>query len=149
MRVESAVVEAWAKKLVSMITRRTIRRLKQFTDEGVLPIGAGNLGSVWEEICVQVQGEQSLIWEAYLDTAESFVRPEVDALTKHERLAIWLVTEAGWDWLYDNWEQKDGDETAPVNDIEIVEFLMSRLLEEAGAFDNKRIRHFLEGLIPD
>jgi hypothetical protein len=148
MRVEKAIVEAWAQKLAGTITTRTIRRLKQFTDENTLPIGAGSLGNVWEEICVQVQGERSLIWEAYLEFAESFLRPEVDALTKHELLAIWLITEAGWDWLYDNWEEKDGDETAPVNDIEVVKLLFSKLLEEAGAFDNKRIRHFLDSF-PD
>jgi hypothetical protein len=46
--------------------------------------------NAWEEICVQVQEEQSFYWDTYEATVGQYVGVEVEGLPPYELNAIWL-----------------------------------------------------------
>lgn len=103
--------------------------------------GSG-LNNVWDEVCVQVQYDESLSWQAYEETMRAFVDAAVEELAAFEREAIWLQTDAASDW-----EDEDGPnrDPYPVFDDDIVDFIMeSHLLPEAGRWHNSRIRAFID-----
>ena len=100
------------------------------------------LMNLWEELCVQIQGEQSFHWEAYEELIAQLVAREIELLQPHEREAIWLQTPAGESW--DNEDQQPREEY-PVRADDIVEYLKGDYIcRKAGDRSNRRIRDYLE-----
>lgn len=102
------------------------------------------LKNVWEEICVQVQDEQSVFWEAYVETMESLLAGYVELLDRDARLALWTATDAGWDYIYDHHADDDGVADVPVVEDEIVAKLKDELISAAASYSNQRIAKFLQ-----
>ena len=86
------------------------------------------LTNVWEEVCVQVQFEQSVAWDAYLQVIEGLAEGYVADLKKHELDALWLATPAGEDWSCE-----DEEERGPFNPItdDIVRYVVDAVLSKA------------------
>jgi hypothetical protein len=100
------------------------------------------LKTTWDEICAQVQYEESFHWDAYDHTVRCIVRGHVAKLPKHERDAIWLQTNAGSDW---DCEEPSDREADPVQDDDIVDWLTREYVyAEAGNWSNGRIRAYIE-----
>jgi len=100
------------------------------------------LANPWDEICAQVQYEQSIFWDAYQETMEAFIGGEVQALQPFERAAIWLQTSQGEDWSFDDDESR---ESYPVCEADIVAYIISDyVLSEAGRWSNSRIRAYID-----
>jgi hypothetical protein len=154
-----------ADKIADTVVAYAIRRLKRMTDCR-LPGDDRNLKNVWEEICVQVQGDESLAWHDYVDVIETILVPAVAALEPAEKELVWLETDAGRDWKdqYDECAENDRDpdisgnahgggrvtwRSLPVDAGEIANFLKDRLLAEAEDFANENIRRYLVGRISD
>ncbi len=98
--------------------------------------------NVWDEICVQVQFEQSFYWDAYEQTVWQLAAAFVEELPAHEREAIWLQTPEGDDW---DCEDESEREPYPVNNDDIVKYLLhENLYYEAGKWSNDRIREYLD-----
>jgi hypothetical protein len=99
------------------------------------------LKNVWEEICVQVQGEESIMWDAYTDTTASLIQNEVKRLDIQTKQVIWLQTEEGIDW-----EEDYKNQNAPVYcEDDIAEYILQRfVLSVATNWTNKRIEKYLE-----
>ena len=55
------------------------------------------LRNSWEEICIQVQGERSLLWDMYDDVVQGMAKGFCDELSSDEMSAIWLQTDSGVD----------------------------------------------------
>lgn len=137
---ESGIVRAVAETAAQRITRKVIAHL-QSMDE-TLSGDDSVLKTPWDEICVQVQYEASFFWDAYDDTVQGIVRGYVTELPKHEREAIWLQTDAGSDWDY---EEPEDREPQPVCDDDIVDYLAHEYVYvEAGRWSNARIRAYLD-----
>lgn len=66
--------------------------------EGGLSGDDSGLGTLWEEICVQVQHVESIYWGMYDSTARETIQHVVEELPPFEREALWLLTEEGSDW---------------------------------------------------
>ena len=73
---ESAIVKRVADLCAERITRKTIRDLQQMHD--TLSGEGSGLTSAWDEICVQVQRELSVSWEAYVLTVQCLVEAYVE-----------------------------------------------------------------------
>lgn len=76
------------------------------------------LNNAWEDICVQMQSEQSPNWETtYEFTILQHITAEINKLPKATLEAIWLQTDQGLDW----------DETGspPVFDENIADYIMN------------------------
>jgi hypothetical protein len=100
------------------------------------------LGSVWDEICVQLQFEQSAFWDAYEDTITRLVTGEVAKLNAFEQEAVWLQTEEGWDWSGE--DESDRDST-PVSYPSVVDYLVKEYVyADAGRWTNPRIRQYID-----
>lgn len=137
---ESAIVRALAEHCCKRITRSTIRWLQNIDVK--LSGDDSELANPWDEICAQVQYEQSVCWDVYQESIESYVAGEVAALQSFESEAIWLQTPQGEDWSF---EDELSRELHPVVDNDIVAYIVSDyILREAGRWSNPRIRAYID-----
>lgn len=119
------------------VSRRVIRRLQAMKD-CTLSGEDSELKSIWDEICVQVQGQHSVYWETYRETLYVCTDVEVGKLTSFELAAVWLETPQGWDWSVEDEECRDPN---PVNAEEVVAYIVERVvLSAASDWTNARIR---------
>lgn len=136
---ESNIVRALAEETAQRITRRARSELQKMNhtlsgDDSVLK-------TTWDEICVQVQDERSIYWDAYDRTVRYLLEFYVDELAKHEQEALWLQTEEAWDR---NCEESEERAEYPVSNDEIVDYIIREYVyEEAEQWSNARIRTFI------
>ncbi|HWX34930.1 MAG TPA: hypothetical protein VNZ53_46845 [Steroidobacteraceae bacterium] len=136
---ETAIVSAVAARAARGVGRKTIAALQKRTET---TSGDPLLRTVWDEVCVQVQYEESTLWDAYDETVRSFVAAYVEELPEHEREAIWLQTDQGSDW---DCEDPADREPYPVVNDDIVGYVVHEFVySEAGRWSNPRIRAFIE-----
>lgn len=62
----------------------------------------------------KVQGEESAMWDTYLETISIYVDHEVSHLDDFTQQAIWLQTEEGWAWE---------DDTLIICDDDIIRYI--------------------------
>jgi hypothetical protein len=137
---ESNIVRAVADQAAKRITRKAIATLQQMTDR--MSGDDSGLETAWDEICVQMQHEQSFYWDAYDDTVRAILAGHAAELSKHEREALWLQTDAGNDW---DCKEPEDREAYPVCDDDIVNYLANEYVYgEAERWSNARIRAYLE-----
>jgi hypothetical protein len=145
MRAENAVVSEWARKITREIVQMVTNDLQSMGCESMLSGDDSCLETVWEEICVQVQIEESIYWDTYLEVVESFISSHVEVLSKEEILALWLKTDSGWNWAFDNHADENGEKTAPVCFDEVVSNIKESVLDAALDFENDRIYNYITG----
>jgi hypothetical protein len=133
------IVREIAKHAANRLARKTIRYLQSLKD--CLQSGEDSgLANVWDEICVQVQQEESFFWNAYDETVRQFVAGYVEQLPLYERQALWLSTDQGMDW---DAEDRDGD--PPILHDDIVEYIVQHHVYTAAEnHSNARISRYLE-----
>lgn len=137
---ESSIVRVVAQQAATRLARKVIRDLQQMHQ--TLSGEGSELRTTWDEICVQVQGEQSYFWDTYDETARQLVSAYTDELAEHEREAIWLQTDAGFDWRFDDPEER---EPYPVCDDDIIDHITRQhVYAVAERWSNVRIRAFID-----
>jgi len=136
-RLIKELADAEAKR----ICRRVILTLQKMKD--CLLSGDGTeLGNVWDEVCVQVQYEESYYWDAYVETVEQVIASQVERTPTNLKEALWLQTDAGFDWSLNNEGERD---SPPYYVGDITNYLLHEyVLLEAGRWSNKRILAFIE-----
>lgn len=143
MRIEEHIVAAWAKKLGDTLVKDAIAALEHMDSNEMLSGDDSGLKNVWEEICVQVQDEESFFWDAYVETMSDLLAGFVELLESDARLALWAVTDEGWRYVNDHHADGDGVADVPAVDDEIVSMLKDKLLSEAASYSNTRIAKFV------
>ena len=137
---ETAIVCAVAHEAAQCITRKVIAYLQSRTD--TLSGDDSELKTTWDEICVQVQVQESIYWDDYDDTVRDIVRGYIFELPKHEREAIWWQTDARVDW---DCAEPEDREAYPMFDDDIVDYLVRKYVyAEADRWSNARIRAFTD-----
>lgn len=137
------IIEAVAAQACSRVTRRTISQLRKI-HKARLSADDSGLKNTWDEICVQVQGEESTFWDSYLDIIGQCLRQELGRLPKHELQSLWLQTQNGEDWLCSEYEQDSGP--VPYCEDDVVEHVvMEHILTAASDYRNARIEKYLYG----
>lgn len=132
--------ESIVQRFAALVTDRTCRRMiHQLQGEPATEMAPAQLKTLWDEVCIQVQGEESVMWEAYVDEVERRLFYEVRDLSPLEREAIWLQTDEGFDWRYDL-EDEETDRTPPVLDEDLVRYIKAALLSQAADWSNAAIR---------
>lgn len=138
---ESAIVRDLADGVCRRITRRVMRSLQAMTDTR-LSGDDSVLANVWDEVCVQVQFEESVFWDAYEQTVTSVVAGEFAKLAPHEREAVWLQSPEGVDWSCCDEAER---EPSPASDADAVAHIVHEFVyEEAGRWTNPQIRQYLD-----
>lgn len=118
------------------------------------------LENTWEEICVQVQGEQSFFWDAYSDAMHDAVLGAMQKLPERDELALWLQTEEGRDWHWElAWEEEQlprserislKPEPFPISSEAIARYVVSEyLMQAAEDYTNLNIECYLSGEDPE
>ena len=133
---ESTITQDLGKGVCQRITRQTIRAMQAMTD-CLLSGDDSGLSNTWDEICVQLQVEQSFAWTAYDETVQSFVAGRVANLKRYEQEAAWLLTEEGSDWQCESQEDR---ESSPVMAGDIVRRIVeNHVYSAAENWSNPRI----------
>lgn len=124
-----------------LITRRTISALQKL--KGCLQSGDDSgLENTWDEICVQLQLEESVFWDMYDEIVRSYVLKFVGNIQAHEKYAVWLQTDAGSEWEFEDEEERDSD---PYLEDDVVDYIVSEYIwEQAGTWSNRRIRRCID-----
>lgn len=128
----SEIAEVECSKLVSNV----IKNFQSRSQEGLSGNDSG-LENLWEEICVQVQGEESIFWDLYMDEIENAIECEVEGLPPEMLKAIWLQTDNGYCF---EGEENDQEDFSVKQDV--IDLIESKVLSEAEDFSNERIERY-------
>lgn len=151
MRTESAVLARFSDEIAERISKRVVASLKKAKE--TLSGDDSDLKNVWEELCAQVQLDQSYFWDAYDEMVKSLVVPYVEKLKEHELLALWFQTDEGIDWSSPNRiisaddypDGYDEYEEPPATVDSVVEYIVAEnIYEKAGEYSNRNIQAWLE-----
>ena len=137
---QATIVRAVADSAARRGARKVIRALQRMTH--TLSGDDSGLTTTWDEVCVQVQDEESFAWVVYDEIVRGLVEGFAADLPKHEREAIWLQTDAGIDWEI---EADSNHAGYPICDDNIVDYLLKEYVyAEAADWSNARIRAFID-----
>lgn len=136
---EPRIVSDLAQALTQRLVLGCIRDLQRMQD-CLLSGEHTPLRSVWEEICVQQQREESLSWWAYLETMTALAEVRVENLQPYELDALWLLTPQGEDW---DCELEGEHPDYPVFRSDVIEYIRGEVLNRANDWSNERIRCYL------
>jgi len=136
------IIEWVAEREAAEIGRRVVRALRRMKAEMQSGDDSG-LADLWDEICVQMQTEQSVMWDHYEDVIRGLVLREVQALDKHLRMALWLQTREGQDW---DWDDEDLDQhDVPYSPFEVADYITEAVvLSKAADYTNRRIARAID-----
>lgn len=134
------IVGALARATAERLCRRAVARLAKLRH--TLSGDDSELKSTWDEICAQVQGDESPLWDAYESAIHDALAFDVSNLPAYTQQALWLRTPEG-----EAWDVAFGDEGTdpPGCHDDIIRYLTRQyVLQEAGRWSNSRIRAFLD-----
>lgn len=121
---------------VNMIADKIIQELIELTDKDFLLSGNDSgLKNVWEEICVQKQGEESHYWDAYEDTINNFIDAEFQIQQEPVKKLIRYFGSLSNN-NFNNGDEYDG------SDEDAIEEIKSVIIERATNFRNANIDKF-------
>lgn len=148
--VQEALIREYSEVVAKTVTDHAIEAMKG-TPAGLSGDDSG-LSNAWEELCVQAQGEQSVFWDVYIQTMDTYILVALEALPERDRKALWLQTENGWSWHWDVEHPEDGECDRPEFDASSIPFDLDDVLQyvfgqyvlpNAENYSNKHIRSFL------
>jgi hypothetical protein len=103
---ESTIVRDLADEVFDRLARRVVATLQRLKN-GLLSGDDSGLANIWDEICAQIQYEESWAWDAYDETVKQVAAEQLKKLSAHEREAIWLQTPQGEDWECKNEDDRE------------------------------------------
>lgn len=136
-----AIVALYAARLGSQATSNVIRQLERM--ETSLS-GDSGLKNAWEEVCAQVQGEESIDWPAYVNIINELLYSVVEVLDMDAQLTLWAITEEGWDYIYDHHVDRDAA-GYPLNTDDIVTHLKGTVLSAAANYESPSLYRYIWG----
>lgn len=141
MNFKDIIISTIADNACEKISRKIVLRLQKMTEE--MQSGEDTpLKNLWDEVCVQVQGEESWMWDLYLLMINRYIADEVNKLSDILKQAIWIQTEEGLDW---EWENKD-EKTVDYFEKDIIRYIFDKfIITKAADWTNKRIEEYLCG----
>jgi len=148
MEYRNNIIMSVAEKGCKKVSNKVAGELRKITD-GMQSGANSPLKNIWDEVCVQVQGKKSALWEYYLYVIRNLIELELKSMDSETAQAIWLQTDQGADWDMDTESKIQNDEEVPekmeVNEDDIVEFILNEyVLKTAAGWKNKRIEKFLD-----
>lgn len=146
MKNTSDVLKKFTDDIIDRIVRKTVVELRKIED--TLSGDYSGLKNAWEEICIQIQIENSYFWEIYDGVAWGIISRHASNLKSNEILAIWFQTDEGQDWEYasvvrEEHPEETEDKAPPVCMDDVERYIQLRLYDKAQTYSNKRIQTFL------
>jgi len=159
MSHKDRLIHSFSNKMCKSISKKTIRKLQALKEDNLLSGDDSGLKNVWDEICVQVQLDESVFWELYEGLVYSIIYDEVESMEKEFKQAIWLETENGKEWAIEeeDFESNRNNQAlskyeVPIydyNDIpayedDIAEYILNEYVYyQAQEYSNNRIEKYL------
>ena len=142
MKLEEKIVSDLAYELKEKLTKKVIALLKE--DKTPLQDEKSCLDTVWEEFCISVQEKDSLYLELdYKKHVLDLYHEKFNELKRYEKVAIWLKTPDGIDWIYDKKDISCALENVPFHFEACENCLYSLILEIAKNYDNDNIYRYI------
>lgn len=138
------IIEAWAAQLRLQVVDAAIDGLMEMGGDALQSGDDSPLESIWEEICVQVQGEQSALWDLYEDIVKDQIEFELRKLSLEARSALWLQTEAGWHWAA-TCRMENAMARVPTDDSDVITALIASVYERAADYESENIDEYKWG----
>ncbi len=142
MKLEEKIVSDLAFELKRTLTKRVIDSLKK--DLTPLEDEKSCLESIWEEFCISIQEQDSLYKEQdYKKHIIDLYHNIYNELKLYEKIAIWLKTPDGVDWIYDKKDSSSDFENVPFSFDSCKEGFFKDIYEVAKTFDNDNIYRYI------
>ena len=139
MNHQDAVIKGISDISCTKISGKVIRYFQKMK-EGLQSGADTTLKNVWDEICVQVQGEESYCFSSYIDTARRYIHNEIEKLDERIKQAIWIQT----DQYLDSEEDDEKYDPSIYCEDDVIEYILNDfVLREAERWTNKRIENYL------
>jgi len=137
---DSTITRELGEHVCERVTKDVVKALQEM-DTALLSGDDSGLTSTWDELCVQLQYEQSCSWDVYEESVREWVAGLVQDLPSFEQDAAWMVTTEGQDW---ECEDEDDRDCYPVCMDDIVEHIViNGVFEEARFFTSNEISQYL------
>ncbi|WP_150673806.1 hypothetical protein [Pseudomonas fluorescens] len=81
----------------------------------------------------------------YDDVIQDLLHSAVKDLDRDAQLALWAVTDAGWDYIYDHHAGQDGVAGVPLNTRDIVRKLKEEVLSAAADYESPSLYRYILG----
>lgn len=128
---EFKILSALSRYYIDLISDKVIADLHKLRDKDFLLSGNDSgLKSVWEEICVHIQGEESMYWDAYENTIENHISAELRLQPIAIMNLLIYVAEPDRDY------NKGVDE-------EVIKAILDQVLFKAEKYSNNNIERYL------
>jgi hypothetical protein len=144
------IISGIAYDACAQVSKKVVRAL-QGTKEGLQSGDDSNLKNIWDEICVQMKTEQSVLWDFYEDLMTGYIESELKTLKPEVLQCIWLQTDEATDWESDIGEKieegeiKEYDVRVEYSESDIANYILHEyVLVSAVNFTNKRIERFVD-----
>ncbi|MBN1664549.1 MAG: hypothetical protein JW943_13190 [Deltaproteobacteria bacterium] len=135
MNCREKIIADIAASECNIISKKIIRHFRAMK-EGMQSGDDTPLENIWDEICVQARGNESVMWNVYQDNVRVAIRGEVENLNATIKRPICLQTEAGIDWAMDS--DVDHEEVIFCEE-DITEYILQKFVLPAAAnWYNKR-----------
>jgi len=149
---EYRIIRSLVTKFAKVARDRMVRRVRLALQGMKGPFHSGDdsgLISAWDELCVQMQGEMSVVWDVYDETARMLVVEELRKAAPIEIQAMWLETDEGEYWLSDDDDELNDsgssyDASIPYIEADVVSYVVDELYHVAMNWSNQRIRKYLD-----
>ena len=148
------IVACQAQSILDRMVKICVRELQKCKrDSGCMTSGDDSgLENLWDEICVQVQGECSVFWNACEDYMTNLLSELLlNRCSENERKMLWFQTEAFQRWYDEVIEEEErlsqrfsADGMPDAYSIQdITEWCLSSVLSAAADYTNARIERYL------
>jgi len=98
--------------------------------------------SIWHDICVQLQYEQSIEWDAYEYEAKSSVWRYVEELNSDDMTCVWLQTSQGDDLP---WQNRDTPDEIPFLADDVVDHILRKcVFGQAINSEDREVRDWID-----
>ena len=124
-----------------LLSRKAISALKKLKGDNLLSPDDHGLKNAWEEICVQKQGEESVLWDAWEDTIEMVI---IDILGRTDKEILKFLSIMD-DEEYEQIENGDFNYHYYKHSIEsVLRVVKDYIINESVNYSNKRIQNYLD-----
>lgn len=143
MDYRDALIARFACRVANKLTRSVIRTLQSTTDGRQSGDDSG-LKDLWDEICVQVQSQESVYWNLYLDIVDAEIDSLLAQADPNDIQSIWLQCPAGEEWQCEGLSERcSSPDEIPAAMGDVRDYLRGRLLRAAAQWSNRRIEAYL------
>jgi hypothetical protein len=119
------------------VANKVIKGLRKLNNPDILLSGDNSgLRNLWDEICVQIQGEYSIHWDAYENTIDEFIWDELQKLHPAVKKTLEYMGSISQDIPW-----QDMGPYCAIYEVR------EQVLLEAGSFSNKRIENYLDNML--